>query len=265
MSGTPWWRTYFDDRYFEMHDPLFTEERSRREVAGMRELLALPVGARVLDAPCGWGRHSVLLAESGCEVLGADLSYDLLRRATELQGEGEFQGEDELQGEGEPAGFVPPGYVAADIRFLPFADATFDAVLNVFTSLGLFASDDDDLAALREARRVLRSGGALVLETMHRDDVIASYAERDRWSLPDGTQVRVRRRFDPVTGVSRERLKWRRGDESGRKQHALRLRTATEIDALLRSAGFDEVTYYGDWDGSPFHHRAESLIALARC
>jgi len=262
MSGTPWWRTYFDDRYFEMHDPLFTEERSRREVAGMRELLALPVGARVLDAPCGWGRHSVLLAESGCEVVGADLSYDLLRRAADFKGEGEveFQGE----GEGEPAGFIPAAYAAADIRFLPFADTTFDAVLNVFTSLGLFETDDEDLAGLREARRVLRSGGALLLESMHRDDVIASYAERDRWSLPDGTEVRVRRRFDPVTGVSRERLRWRRGDQSGRKQHTLRLRTATEIAALLRSAGFDEVTYYGDWDGSPFHHRADCLIALAR-
>jgi ubiquinone/menaquinone biosynthesis C-methylase UbiE len=258
MSGTPWWRTYFDDRYFEMHDPLFTEERSRREVAGLRELLALPVGARVLDAPCGWGRHSVLLAESGCEVVGADISYDLLRRAVESQGEGEFQGER------EPAGFFPPAYAAADIRFLPFAQATFDAVLNVFTSLGLFETDDEDRAGLREARRLLRSGGALLLESMHRDDVIASYAEHDRWSLPDGTQVRVRRRFDPVTGVSRERLTWRRGDQSGRKQHALRLRTATEIDALLHSAGFDDVTYYADWDGSPFHHRSECLIAVAR-
>jgi SAM-dependent methyltransferase len=209
-----------------------------------------------------------LLAESGCEVVGADLSYDLLRRAAtaesgheaEFQGAAEFQGEDER----EPASLVPPAYAAADIRFLPFADATFDAVLNVCTSLGLFNHDDDDIAALREARRVLRSGGALLLESMHRDDVIASYAERDRWSLPDGTEVSVRRRFDPVTGVSRERLMWRRGDESGRKQHALRLRTATEIDALLRSAGFGDVTYYGDWSGSPFHHRAECLVALAR-
>jgi ubiquinone/menaquinone biosynthesis C-methylase UbiE len=247
MSATPWWRTYFDDRYFEMHDPLFSEQRSRREVAGMRELLGLPVGAHVLDAPCGWGRHAALLAEAGCRVVGADISHDLLRRAVPRASIG-------------PA----PVYAAADIRFLPFADASFDAVLNVFTSLGLFLSDADDITALREARRVLRPGAALLLESMHRDDVIASYAERDAWSLPDGTQIRVRRRFDPVSGISRERLKWRRGEESGRKAHALRLRTATEVDALLRAAGFRDVAYHGDWDGVPFHHRAESLIAVAR-
>lgn len=248
MSGTPWWRSYFDAEYFTLHDPLFTEERSRSEVAGMRELLGLPFGARVLDAPCGWGRHSALLAESGCAVIGADLSPDLLHHAPRVAAE-------------EQGSAV---YTAADIRALPFGDGIFDAVLNVFTSLGLFLNDADDIAALREARRVLAPGGALLLESMHRDDVIASYAERDSWSLPDGTEIRVRRRFDPVAGISHERLRWTRGEESGRKEHRLRLRTATEIDALLRGAGFDTVDYYGGWDGAPLHHRSESLIAVAR-
>lgn len=239
-----WWRTYFDDRYFEMHDPLFSESRSRAEVAGMCELLALPVAARVLDAPCGWGRHATLLAEAGMEVVGADLSMELLRRA--------------------PAGGAPaPGYVAADIRALPFADASFDAVLNVFTSLGLFLDDAEDIAALREARRVLRPGGRLLLESMHRDDVIRSFAPRDEWTLPDGTVVEVRRRFDPVSGVSHERLRWTRGAESGRKAHSLRLRTATEIDALLRAAGFGEVRYFGGFDGRPLSYRSESVVAVA--
>jgi SAM-dependent methyltransferase len=235
-----WWRAYFDDTYFELHDPLFTEARSRGEVAGMMDLLALPVGARVLDAPCGWGRHATLLAEAGCVVFGADLSHDLLRRA--------------------PGARVR--YAAADIRGLPFADGSFDAVINVFTSLGLFLDDAEDIAALREARRVLRPGGRLLLESMHRDDVVAEYAERDEWTLPDGTEVRVRRRFDAVAGISHERLRWRRGSEMGRKQHALRLRTATEIDALLRAAGFDDVEYFGSWSGAPFTHRHESLIVV---
>lgn len=235
-----WWRDYFGADFFQLHVDLFPEELSRREVAGMLELLALPVGARVLDVPCGWGRHSVLLAQQGYDVVGADLSYDLLRR-----------------------GAAGPHYVAADVRSQPFADATFDAVINVFTSLGLFLDDQEDLQALREAHRLLKPGGRFLLESMHRDDVIADYAERDRWHLPDGTEVRVRRRFDPVRGISYERLQWRKGDQGGRKQHALRLRTATEIAALLEQAGFDDVAYYGDWDGRPFTHRDSSLIAVA--
>jgi hypothetical protein len=59
-------------------------------------------------------------------------------------------------------------------------------------------------------------------------------------------------------------IRWRRGTERGEKRHALRLRTATEIDRLLKASGFAEITYHGDWDGSPFHYRADRLIALAR-
>ena len=110
---------------------------------------------------------------------------------------------------------------------------------------------------------MLKPGGRLLLESMHRDDVIGAYAERDRWQLPNGTEVQVRRTFDPVKGISHEKLRWKRGEESGRKQHSLRLRTATEIDGLLRAGGFDDVVYYGDWDGRPFTHRDSSLIAVA--
>jgi ubiquinone/menaquinone biosynthesis C-methylase UbiE len=235
-----WWRDYFGEDFFDLHVDLFPEQLSRVEVAGMLELMQIPLDARILDVPCGWGRHAALFAEQGYDVVGADLSYDLLRR-----------------------GAAGPRYVAADVRQQPFADAYFDVVINVFTSLGLFLDDAEDLAALREAHRLLKPGGRFLLESMHRDDVIADYAERDRWVLPDGTEVRVRRRFDPVRGISYERLQWRKGERRGRKQHALRLRTATEIASLLRDAGFQDIRYYGDWDGRRFSHRDNSLIAVA--
>ncbi|HEY0673900.1 MAG TPA: methyltransferase domain-containing protein [Longimicrobiales bacterium] len=235
-----WWRDYFGADFFHLHVDLFPEALTRREVAGMLELLRLPVGARILDVPCGWGRHAVLLAEHGYRVTGADLSYDLLRRAA-----------------------PGPSYVADDVRAQPLRAAAFDAVINVFTSLGLFLDDQEDLNALREAHRLLQPGGRFLLESMHRDDVVGDFAERDRWLLPDGTEVRVRRRFDPIRGISHERLQWRKGEQRGRKQHSLRLRTATEIAALLGAAGFDDVEYFGDWNGRPFTHRDSSLIAVA--
>ncbi len=241
MSAPPdWWRTYFDDDWLRLHEPLFDERRSRREVAAIRELLGLPFGARVLDAPCGWGRHTSLMRDAGLSAFGADLSIPLLQRAR---------------------GFPR---AAADLRALPFADASFDAVCNVFTSLGLFESDDDDVEALREAHRVLKPGGRFLLESMHRDDVVSNYAERDAFTLPDGTLVEFRRRFDPVTGISHERMRWRRGSESGTKMHTLRLRTATEIARLLDMAGFVEPVWYGSWSGSRLTRRSPRLIVVAR-
>ncbi|MFW6201808.1 MAG: hypothetical protein ACOC8B_04470, partial [Gemmatimonadota bacterium] len=64
-------------------------------------------------------------------------------------------------------------------------------------------------------------------------------------------------------GLSHERWSWRRDGEEGTKAHTLRLRTATEVDGLLRAAGFGSVRYLGDWSGEPFRHDSPRLIAVA--
>ena len=76
-----WWTTYFDDRYLAEYEPLFDLTRDRREIARLIEILGLPVGSRILDCPCGQGRHAHLLAESGFDVDGVDYSRVLLAKA----------------------------------------------------------------------------------------------------------------------------------------------------------------------------------------
>ena len=50
---------------------------------------------------------------------------------------------------------------------------SFDAALNLFTSLG-YLGDEEDTKALAEIGRVLRPGGRLVIETMHRDRLVSA-------------------------------------------------------------------------------------------
>ena len=57
-----------------------------------------------------------------------------------------------------------PKFVHADYRELPFKDESFDAALNLYTSLG-YLGDEEDTRVLAEIRRVLREGGRLVIET----------------------------------------------------------------------------------------------------
>jgi SAM-dependent methyltransferase len=244
----PWWRHHFDDDWLRLHRELFPEERSRQEVAAMVGLLGLPVGARVLDAPCGWGRHTAPLREAGVRAVGADLSLSLLRRAAS-----------------SPTSTSPPEpVVAADLAALPFADGVFDAVIDVFTSVGLFDDDAREVAALSELRRVTAAGGRLLLETAHRDDVVRHFAERDRMRLDDGTRVRIRRRWDPLRGVARERWRWRTRDGAeGASEHRLRIYTAGEVLELVRRAGYRVGELLGDWDGTPFTHESPRLIVLA--
>ncbi len=242
-----WWRDYFDEAYLEVYRSRLPTARSRAEVAGVVRLLRLPVGADILDVPCGWGRHSVPLAEAGYRVTGADLAPLPLEAACEYA---------------RQSG-VEVHWVRAEMRNLPW-QGSFDAVISLFSSLGYFDGDEEDLAALHAFRSALRPGGVFLLETMHRDALVRDYAPRDWWETEMGTVVRVERRFDAVAGVNHEWLRWERAAEGGEKYHRIRVRSASEWDALLRRAGLVPAAWYGGWKGRRFTHASPRLIVVAR-
>jgi SAM-dependent methyltransferase len=242
-----WWSTYFDERFLRIYRPLLPPERTRAEVESLVELLELPRGAAVLDVACGWGRHSLELAAAGLRVTGVDLSEGLLEEARRLATEGG----------------VEIDWVRADMRRLPFANA-FHAAVSLFSSLGYFDSDEDDLAVLAGIRNALRPGGRFVLETMHRDLIARDFLERDWWQGPDGERIRVERVFDPVAGVSHEAMYWEDDGGSGEKHFSIRVRSATEWDGLLRAAGLEPLEWFGSWELEPFTHASPRLLVLSR-
>lgn len=242
-----WWEGYFDRTFVSLYRDFLTPQRTEREIEGLRETVALPPGGAILDVPCGWGRHSIALAREGFRVTGLDLSETLLARARKRAA----------------AASVDVEFVRGDMREIPW-QGRFDAVLSLYSSLGYFLSDDEDLRVLRGAREALRPDGVFVMETMHRDHIVGGYAARDWWETDDGLTVWVEREFDAIEGVSREWTRWSRGADSGEKYHELRIRTATEWEALLRAAGLIPVEWYGDWELSPFIHTSEELIVVCR-
>jgi SAM-dependent methyltransferase len=244
--GTDWWRSYFDQDFVRIYRPLLDARRSRVEARAAMDLLAVPDGARVLDVACGWGRHAVEIARGGFDVVGIDRSPTLIRRAARLA----------------RRSAVDAAWVVGDMRELPF-DPFFDGALSMFTSLGYFGDDEEDLRTLRGVRRALRADGRLLIETVHRDLIAREFAERDWWTGPGGRVIRVEREFDAVRGMIHDTLRWQDPDgRTGEKQHSLRLRTATEWAVLLDAAGFEVVDWLGEWDGEAFHHESPRLIIL---
>jgi ubiquinone/menaquinone biosynthesis C-methylase UbiE len=96
---------------------------------------------RLLDVGCGGGAHAAAFAERGWTVLGVDVSSAQLELAR-------ARGIEVLE---------------VDAKALPFEDASFDAVVSMFTH-----TDVDDFAAvMNEMARVLRRAGPLVYFGVH--------------------------------------------------------------------------------------------------
>jgi ubiquinone/menaquinone biosynthesis C-methylase UbiE len=126
---------------------VLTGERSDRDVELLTRLLELKQGMEVLDAPCGWGRHSNRLAARGCRVVGLDNDPVALDRAREHAS----------------AMGVQPDFVEGDLRQLPFEDGRFDALFNWRTSFGFFDEECNrkqlqEIRTRTEQRRAARDG-----------------------------------------------------------------------------------------------------------
>jgi SAM-dependent methyltransferase len=244
LTGREHWDELFDELYLRTyadHEP----GDPHREALGAVRLAGVDPGAEVLDAPCGYGRHSLVLAEAGYRVTGADRSPVLLDEARR-----------------RAAGAEWPRWVEADHRELPFEDDSFDCVLNLFSSLG-YRGEDGDRATLGELHRVLRPGGALVIETQHRDRVMAIFRDND-WE-ERGEDLRLeRRRFDPVAGeVEAEHILIEADGSRHAVTYRIRCYTATELARLVAEAGFARVECFGGLEREPLS-RDTRLVVLAR-
>ena len=112
--------------------------RGRRTVLeGVLGGLDLPAGTRILDAGCGSGRNMIELARYGT-VTGVELSETSVALARERQ-----------------CGEV----VAGSVLEMPFPNHSFELAV----SLDVIEHLEDDLTALREMRRTVAPGGALLV------------------------------------------------------------------------------------------------------
>jgi SAM-dependent methyltransferase len=100
-----------------------------------------PGTGRVVDLGCGTGAQTVTFRDAGWDVVGVDVSADMLRRAAERGLE----------------------VVQADVAELPFEDATFDAAVSLWTHIDV----DNFSGAVLECARVLRAAGPLVYVGVH--------------------------------------------------------------------------------------------------
>jgi ubiquinone/menaquinone biosynthesis C-methylase UbiE len=113
----------------------------------LREMLAPVPGERILEVGPGTGYYSLPVARwiaPGGQLDALDLQQSML---------------DELMRRANPAGLANIVSTQGDAQALPYADESFDAAFLVAT-LGEIPDRDQ---ALRELRRVLKSGGRLIV------------------------------------------------------------------------------------------------------
>jgi SAM-dependent methyltransferase len=209
--------------------------------------LDLQAGKTVINLNCGWGRHAITLAQHGLQVIGLDVSADMLQLARET---GKRAGVKVRWAEGDLSDLVLKEPVDAVVQFrdnlLDWADGPADA-----------------LHLLDQLHAVLKPDGQILFGTP--DWQAAPPTQEDSLAqTPEGQEIH-RRFFDHDSRqASFQTLVIGR---DGRRQEFWRHNwhpTAEQMAALLYQADFEIDGQFNDFLFYPYNPDDPGLVWLAR-
>jgi SAM-dependent methyltransferase len=218
------------------------------EVEFLRDALGLgPQPRRLLDVPCGDGRHAVLLAKLGHAVTAVDSATDNVRRCAALAAEGG----------------VTVDFHVGDMRALP-QRPPFDGAYCMGNSFGYFprAQTQRFITGLAQT---LVAGARFVIDTACAAESILLDLHQQSWLRVDDAllvllsceyNARESRLDTTYTSIVDGRV----ADERVAHNYIF---TSGEIVAMLDAAGFTTLDVLGDLDGAAFELGAERLLLIA--
>jgi SAM-dependent methyltransferase len=241
-----WWRSFFQGRWEEVQVRQGADEETNRVDADKIEgALRLAPGSTILDVPCGEGRIALELAGRGYGVTGVDASSHFVAEARRRAAE---------RG-------VSSRFEEGDIRELPF-ESEFDAAINFGGSFGYFDDAGNDRVAA-SACRALRPGGRYLIDTVTSETIFPDFRKL-LWYEAGDVLVLVNNRYDADAG--RIEADWMMVGPDGTRelQHSsMRIYSFAELQALVRTAGFDHVEGFDTDALEPFHLGASRLFLVA--
>lgn len=208
------------ERYIKEKERILTRERSKKETRIIVKHLPQKC-KKILDAPCGYGRISNNLSALGYEVMGIDISdyfINLARKQITRKG-------------------LKVSYVVGDI-FKKKVSGKFDAVLNIFTSLGYFENDKKNELFIGKLCHYVKPGGRLIIETINPIALIANYKKKETAVLKNGTRLYFERFLDFRTSTSVTKIQEVKQNSSPRNLvHIIRLYYPHELINICRKFG----------------------------
>ncbi|HEV2783432.1 MAG TPA: class I SAM-dependent methyltransferase [Actinophytocola sp.] len=252
MSRT---RRFYDELAEDYHLIYADWEASIGRQAAALDGLIGPARRRVLDCACGIGTQAIGLAGRGHTVIGTDLSPVAAARAAT---------------EATRRGLTVP-VAAADMRALPFPDATFDVAICADNALPHFLTPQDMHAGLTGIRRVLADGGLLITSTRPYDEL---REQRPGYSPPWKSTTPTGR------SISFQLWDWHPDGERYDLEHftlvpdgegwRVAVRRATywaitrrELATLVAAAGFTDVTWHEPEDCGFFQPVLTAIAKIA--
>ncbi|MGH3762698.1 class I SAM-dependent DNA methyltransferase [Actinophytocola sp.] len=224
--------------YDEFHAGMMDDDGA---VAALAELAD---GGPLLELGVGTGRLAVPLAEKGCEVVGVDVSDDMLAQLRKKSG--------------------TVRTVVGDMTTVRVA-GEFAVAYVAFNSILVLPTQEDQVRLFRNAAAHLRPGGRFVLETVVTVNTKPGDTSRFRVAKVETDRLTVSAAtIDPVTQFYNGT--WIVFEPTGTRFYPIHGRGVThaEMDLMAQLAGLELEHRWSDWKGSDFTADSTLHISIYR-
>jgi len=153
----------------------------------------------------------------------------------------------------------------------------FDVCIIVTNAFGYFDAIKEGLSSqvLDYVRKSLKPGGLLIMELYNHVEKIRQCNARDDrtiryWNYGNSSdpwryhlhQVK----YDEKRKIRKHKKIFvnKNGQIDNSKYEELRLYSADELEGLLRSSGFKDIEFYGDWNSRPYFEGSQYTIVFAK-
>lgn len=240
-----WYETFFHGIALEFWRRAVSPELTRAEAVFLESELRLPKGGRVLDVPCGNGRHAVELAARGYRVTGIDLAPEFIAEANETA----------------RARGVDAEFLQRDMRDIGF-EAEFDGAFCFGNSFG-YMGYEESCAFLAAVARALKPAARFVLDTGLAAESLLPALQQKRWAWLGDILYLSSNRYDaPVSRLDIQYTFIQDGKVDVRDASSY-LFTLAELRRMLAQAGLEAVEYYSSIERHPYTLGSPRLLLVA--
>jgi len=236
-----WFESWFDSPYYK----LLYQHRDEIEAASfIKKLLKeihLEKGSKILDIPCGNGRHSVVMAELGYDVSGIDLSERNICEAllNELPNLHFFE---------------------HDMR-APLFKNQFDLAMNLFTSFGYFDSEEENNKVMQSISQSLKPGGILVIDFFNKMKLVKNLKSTDKIKAAEVDFIIERKIENNFVNKS---IHIKDGLKEFDFEECVQLLELKDFEKFYTPFGLITEKVFGDYELNVYDENSERLIILAQ-
>jgi SAM-dependent methyltransferase len=241
----PWWQDFFHGVSLDFWRAIISDSQTGNEASFIHRQLQLPIGARVLDIPCGNGRLSLALARQGFQMSAVDIAPEFIEEAFANSMEGGLDID----------------WQQREMRDLPWK-SEFDGAFCFGNSFG-YLDDEGNSEFLKVLSGTLKAGARFVLDAPAIAECLLPHVQPHRAMEIAGIKVEIDTRYD--TGQRRmfNDFTFTRNGQTEKRPSSQRIYTHQELVNLLADSGFEFSKAFSSTDDAPFEAGSQRLLLVA--